>query len=469
MRSFLLFSFLLLAAGRLSAQAAYFTVKFPDDRTVQGCGLPTVTDWPEISQTPYCSFGVGVSVKDQIFYTNGTSCGKIMRRYRLLYWCDYDPNWPSPYIIANPPNTDLGPTVTATPQNHGYLEYTQVIKFTDNGAPKFLNCPASGTTVTFCDYSRNDPAQYNTNHIDRCEGVVDLTARVTDGCSKTNLMLSYRLWLDLDGNGTAETFRTSSDSLGWPIELTKTADTLTGRIKFPAGFALPYGQHMVEWIVMDNCGNQSVCKYPFVVKDCAPPTIFCYNGLSVNIMETGMITLWASDFVQKKFDNCSPEQQIKLGVRKKGTGTGFPQNSTGVLFDCNELGPQDVEIWVADAYGNASHCDTYVDVQDPMDICSVPKGAANDRRSTGSFSAKTTFRPPVPNPAADWLQVTVPSDVGEGVIEIRDLNGVLMAERAWHAPGEVFELATTHWKSGVYLVYFRTPEAVSTARVVVSN
>ncbi len=355
-------------AASLFSQQQYFSVKFPDDRTVVGCGASADTsDAPIIQYYSNCNFNVGVSIKDQVFNLNATGgCKKILRTWRLVYWCDYNPNWAGPTYIPNPGNTDVGPTVIGDSQNHGYLEYVQIIKVLDNVAPVFLNCP--DVPVLFCDYTNNDPAQYG----NRCEGPINLNVKVTDLCSKSDITMTYLLYLDLDGNGTMETFRSSSAPGAWPIETTVTADTLFAKIKLPPGVGLPYGTHKVEWIAKDNCGNQSICKYEFIVKDCKPPTIVCINGLSVNIMPTGMITFWATDFVKYFEDNCTPNDLIKIAIRKSGTGNGFPTFNTSVTFDCNEIGQQFVEIWAQDAWGNSDYCETYLIVQDNIGACTPP-------------------------------------------------------------------------------------------------
>ncbi len=354
----------LLLQFSLSAQQNYYSVKFPDDRVIFSCGGTADTIYPEITYYGNCSFNVGVSVKDQVFNINNTGgCKKILRTWKLLWWCDYNPNWPAPTYIDNPGNTDVGPTVMGNSINHGYLQYTQVIKIIDNVPPVYLNCPTS--PVVFCDLTNNDPAQYGA----RCEGPVDLKMKVTDACSKSDLIVSYRLYLDLDGNGSMETFRSSSATDAWPIEKTISGDTVSAKIKLPAGVGLPYGKHKVEWITNDRCGNEALCKYEFEVRDCKPPTVVCMNGLSINIMQTGMITLWDTDFLQYTSDNCTPTSQIKIGIRKAGTATGFPYDSHSVTFDCNEIGKQYVEIWAVDAYGNADYCTTFVIVQDNIGAC----------------------------------------------------------------------------------------------------
>ncbi len=150
---------------------------------------------------------------------------------------------------------------------------------------------------------------------------------------------------------------------------------------------LPYGTHKIKWTITDGCGNETYCEYTFVVKDCKAPTVVCLNGLSVNIMPTQMVQLWATDFLQYAEDNCTPPtpytsgpNQLKFAIRKAGTGNGFPVDASGnpitsITFTCAELGKQDVELWAQDLAGNADFCQTFVDVQDNNNNCiRVPGG-----------------------------------------------------------------------------------------------
>ncbi|MCK6691053.1 MAG: T9SS type A sorting domain-containing protein, partial [Thermoanaerobaculia bacterium] len=142
---------------------------------------------------------------------------------------------------------------------------------------------------------------------------------------------------------------------------------------------LPHGRHYIRWIIEDGCGNETFCEYPIWVRDCRNPDLICLNGLSVDIMQTQNITLWASDFLQYTDDNCTPPEQIRLGIRKVGAGLNFPFNpdgspQSGVTFSCDELGSQSVELWSIDAAGNTNMCETYVLVQDNFGVC-----APNDK------------------------------------------------------------------------------------------
>ena len=139
---------------------------------------------------------------------------------------------------------------------------------------------------------------------------------------------------------------------------------------------LPYGQHKIRWEISYGGGQLLIQEKNFQVKDCKKPTVVCLNGLSVNIMPTQLITLWATDFLQYMEDNATPGNLLKIGIRKSGTGTGFPLDNQGnpitsVTYDCDEQGEQFVEVWSLDVAGNADFCETYVLVQDNLNACST--------------------------------------------------------------------------------------------------
>lgn len=288
---------------------------------------------------------------------------------------------------------------------------------------------------------------------DLCEEPTDLCITATDACSGTNVNIEYLLFLDLDGDGTMETVVNSVNTglagLGWNNVLYNNLNTpnflggtprqfderpVGANQKF--GFAiqetvngsnkigcvrwntqqqqnnfvvpeLPHGTHKIKWFITDGCGNNAEYEYTFTVKDCMAPTVVCMNGLSVNIMPTGMITLWASDFLEYTEDNCTPANLIKIGIRKCGTGTGFPTNPDGtpqttVNFTCTELGLQCVELWGMDAAGNADYCETYVLVQDNLGSCSgnpVPgiAGALKTENQEGVEEATVNLYGILPN------------------------------------------------------------------------
>ncbi|MCB0524169.1 MAG: HYR domain-containing protein [Lewinellaceae bacterium] len=308
--------------------------------------------------------------------------------------------------------------------NANCYTYKQIIKIIDTQDPIIDDCPASPVTV--CDVTDNDSQLWNASYWwdnaneshDLCEAPSDICITATDLCSGSNINIEYQLFLDLDGDGVMETVVNSTQlgnqpgGLGWnnimygnvtgagqsrefdgrlvptnqkwgfAIQETVSGTDKTACVKFNTFQSqstyvapqLPHGTHKIKWFVSDGCGNESICEYTIIVKDCKAPTVVCLNGLSVNIMPTGMIQLWATDFLQYAEDNCTLNPYLKYGVRKCGQGTGFPVDAQGnpitnVTFDCTELGTQCVELWAIDLAGNADYCETYVIVQDNNGNC----------------------------------------------------------------------------------------------------
>lgn len=286
---------------------------------------------------------------------------------------------------------------------------------------EIADCPS---LEQFCDYTDNHADLWNESYWfdnvnqtqDLSETEIDLASTAVVTCPGTALSAKYLLFLDLDGDNIRETVIKSwelpapgtvnynnylnpnfeggesrvfdqrpvpaDQKYQFALETTASGDTLTARLRWntqsaPNTFVntlLPYGNHRIEWVFSNNLGNENTCAYNVFAKDCMNPTVVCLNGLTVNIMPTGEITLWAADFLQYGQDNATPTSQLEYSIRKKGTGTGFPLDANGnpypnVIFDCAELGTQLVELWVRDRSGNTNFCETYVVVQDNLEAC----------------------------------------------------------------------------------------------------
>lgn len=342
--------------------------------------------------------------------------------------------------------------------NANCYRYKQIIKVIDGQKPN-ITCPPSPTT--FCDETANNSLLWNQSYWwnnsigshDLCEGDAPLSITATDFCSGSNVNISFLLFLDLDGDDVMETVINSNnppapgtvnfnninnpsysggevrtfdgravpanDIYRWTVHQSVNSSSRIGSVHWKtlaqmptpnslfgsAGIPpqLPYGKHKIKWIVSDGCGNEQTCEYNFIVKDCKAPTVVCYNGLSVNIMQSGLITLWATDFLQYSEDNCTPTPLLKYAIRKVGAGTGFPVDPvsgtpiTSVTFDCTELGDQYVELWAQDLAGNAGYCTTFVTVQDNMSNCNFDpimsaSGTLKTEMGQGVEDAKVTLQ-----------------------------------------------------------------------------
>lgn len=177
------------------------------------------------------------------------------------------------------------------------------------------------------------------------QGQVFLTEKAVTNCGNPNINYSYKIDLNSD----------------FTIDIQSSDDTVSGNF--------PKGIHEITWRATDNCGKLAQCTYRFEVKDCQPPNLLCVNGLtqqlSSPICEN---TFFASQFILSLTDNCTPTNQIELGIRKAGTGSGFPTTNSITFGKCDK-GLNLVEVWARDANGITNNCGNYVLVQDDDGDC----------------------------------------------------------------------------------------------------
>ena len=179
------------------------------------------------------------------------------------------------------------------------------------------------------------------------QGKVFMTQQAVTNCNFNNIV-NYSYRIDLNNNGSTD--------------IISSEDTVN------TNFAA--GTHKISWKATDNCGNVNSCTYLFTVKDCQPPSLLCINGLTQAIDEPlCQETFVAASFILNTSDNCTPTNQIQMGIRKFGTGTGFPTETTVTYGKC-DIGTNFVEVWVRDANGLTNSCQNYVLVQPSAIGCS---------------------------------------------------------------------------------------------------
>jgi hypothetical protein len=159
--------------------------------------------------------------------------------------------------------------------------------------------------------------------------------------------ITYLCRIDLDNNGT--------------IDRNITGDTLNT--------TLSRGTHRLYWRATDVCGRAISCSYTVTVDDCEAPALLCRGGLSTSLTEPDCNETFTSDrFIFSTSDNCTPVNQLKRGLRRQGTGTGFPATDSITFKNCN-IGVNLVEVWVQDQKGKVNQCNTFVLVQENSSIC----------------------------------------------------------------------------------------------------
>ena len=287
--------------------------------------------------------------------------------------------------------------------------------------PSILQCPVSLQTI--CDPSENDSTLWNEEpytwspllqSADLYEGIVDLNLKAIACPGAGQITVSYRILLDLDSDFLSETVISSSilpppgivlannalnpgftggDTLwfdkrpipasskfGFTMETQLSNDTLRAYVRWnthdnPNQYVIPRfpeGQHGILWTVTQD-GVTRTCQYSFKVTDCAAPTLNCGSNLADDIGPDRLFPVTAVQLIDFVADNITTNNDLKISMRKAGTGTGFPTSGgnpvTGLILNCSSLGAQVLEIWAKDQHGNTSTCNVTVTLSDSVFIC----------------------------------------------------------------------------------------------------
>lgn len=173
---------------------------------------------------------------------------------------------------------------------------------------------------------------------------LELTTETTTNCGNGSVTLNYKI--DFGNNGS--------------IEIQANGDTITE--------SFPPGQSKITWRATNGCGQAATCTQVITVKDCQPPNLLCRNGVTQSLDNNCMLTINAQQYVLSISDNCTPTANLIYGLRRAGTGTGFPPYDTINYSKCDQ-GTNIVEVFVKDAAGNINQCANYVLVQNNSGLC----------------------------------------------------------------------------------------------------
>ena len=213
-----------------------------------------------------------------------------------------------------------------------------------------------------------------------CDEYVDVVVVATDDCTAPiDLVYSYEI--DLDSDGLIDDTGSGNNASGY----------------------YPVGEHIVYWEVEDMCGNIAKCEQIIRVRDEKNPTPYCLGGITTVVMNDPLnttIEIWASDFDLGSYDNCD-------GFNINLSFTSDVADSF-MLFGCEHLGLQEVQIWVTDQSGNQDYCSTMIDIQDHSDLCGT--GAAQNSTVAGKILS-------ISDEAVEGVQVSIHNMEAIGISE----------------------------------------------------
>ena len=287
---------------------------FPDNVTVDICDVgvsidPSVTGIPTTTKTYGCT-NIAITYEDDAAFVNNNSglCYTIIRRWLVVDWCRYDPDFPNKHALRG----------------------VQEIKVTNTSVPTF-NCPDDLTIEA-------DAA---------CEADYEFTMNVATTC---NSVLGVGWTIDIESDGT----------------INRSGQGLTFSGTFPGG------THTVVYSAQNDCGGNLVtCTFKFTVKGDKAPTPICLANVIWTLDADGKAEIWASDFNLKSEGGCDRNDDLIFSFVSPNE-LGYPQPSASFTCDDipNGVGVTlPIVVYIVDESGNFSSCFATLQLQDTQDFC----------------------------------------------------------------------------------------------------
>ncbi|GAB5554993.1 MAG: hypothetical protein Sapg2KO_45840 [Saprospiraceae bacterium] len=290
----------------------YENITWPMNVDTNLCGVTLLPeDLPDGFNRPVIDFEscsiTAQSFTDTRFDVSFPACYKILRQWSVIDWCQFNEN------------TD----------SDGRFTYTQTLKVSDDVAPA-ISCAE------------------------------DITVGINGGsCDMATLNIPLA---------------TATDNCSPSISISNDSDFATDDRANASG-VYPLGTTTVTFTALDNCGNLSRCEVDVTVVDDKAPAPICIEGIAAALSrgenDEILATVSANIFLASStFDECHPREDITLSVRKAiDNPPGPPTGQTTLTFSCDEIGRQEIELWVTDRNGNSDYCITGVNIQDNNNIC----------------------------------------------------------------------------------------------------
>jgi len=354
-----------------------FEVEFPEDKTyncnevgdlssLDGDAITELTGEPAIWDDE-CEL-IGISYVDQKFEKINEACYKILRTWTVIDWCKYSPDAHRRYPDVIVDDRDVASADRACIYRHlkddgdGYIQYTQVIKVVDTEAPE-VTCIED---TTICVYDN------------QCSNVaVELfLGDAEDDCTPDS-KIRYR-WFT-----TGNTYHGNGNTINT---------------------TLPIGTHKIYLVASDRCGNEDTCTMNLTLRDCKPPTPYCYVGIITVLMpNSGEVTIWASDLLQKAEDNCDRDWPAYSDIKESFSTSTSNKSKT---YTCQNIADQGginqftVDVYVTDKAGNYDFCRTVVEIQYAASTCPGLGGSS----ATIAGDVKTEFKEAVESVEVELLK-----------------------------------------------------------------
>ncbi len=147
-----------------------------------------------------------------------------------------------------------------------------------------------------------------------------------------------------------------------------------------------FSDYVLTYTVTDMFSNKATKSINFVVKDVKKPIPICYHGLAVDLLPTGNVLVSSDLFDAGSYDNCGAIEvflqvplfnsskditKLKIDSSPNGTTSRDSVNKLAKFATFNCTGPQAIVLWIKDKTGNWDFCETYIEVQNNLNVPNV--------------------------------------------------------------------------------------------------
>jgi len=205
---------------------------------------------------------------------------------------------------------------------------------------------------------------------------------------------------DCDGaQVTMNDFKVSAESCGDKFVITHDSPHADKNGDNASGF-YPVGETSITYTVVYGCGYKKTFDQIVTISYDQSPSPYCIESLVVPLMgidtdedgevDAGTVEVWAKDFDLGSKDICGEEVDFSFSADE------IVMNRS---FTCDDLGDNEIKIYVSNGSGNASYCVVNVEIQnnaaDIPNCKRVPNDDSEDEQSEDVVGDEETVEPPM--------------------------------------------------------------------------
>jgi len=165
---------------------------------------------------------------------------------------------------------------------------------------------------------------------------------MTVECDGAGNIAQLQAWLDSNGGAAATDI--CSPTFTWEYDLITETDSCGST-----------GGQVYRFTVTDDCGNTAAAEATFVIEDTTAPTMVCCPDFTINLDLNGLAFLTVDSLDCGSTDICSDDSQLIRSISKE-------------TFNADDVGPNDVTLYVTDECGNIDSCLVVVTVAEMPSI-----------------------------------------------------------------------------------------------------